>query len=166
MTVRENFESDARSRQSDLAAVLATLMAHYTFDGEGRIVALRAGTAEEGRRRAVASEAARRSADAGQPPRFVLGRAVEGCVWRFRVDLGREQIGELARFAAREPGVAFDGNLPAPPERLAVLARVLEGEPLGSVGRSVSRDDAKGPVVRRDLVTRSGVTLGEIWSFD
>lgn len=122
-----------------LAAVLETLTAHYTFDSDGRIVQSRTG---------------------GLPPRFVLGRAVEGCLWRFRADLPRRQTVELARLAAREPGARFDGDLPAPPERLAALERLL-----GST-QPLDADRLAPPRARRRLITRLGVAVGELWSID
>jgi hypothetical protein len=118
---------------SGLDAILETLNAHYAFDARGRIVGARAD---------------------GVLPRFVLGRAVEGAVWRFRGDLPEASVRALARLAGREPGTRFDGELPAPPERLAALQRVLAS------GESV------GPRLRRESVTRGGVACGELWIFD
>jgi hypothetical protein len=115
-----------------LGAVLDTLTAHYTFDAKGRIVSLH---------------------DGGVLPRFVLGRAAEGCVWRFRSDLNERIVVSLARLAGREPGARFDGELPAQPERLVALGRLLDGTPPG-----------RGEV-HRELVTRAGVTCGELWRF-
>lgn len=115
-----------------LGAVLETLSAHYTFDSSGRIAG---------------------ASDGGVLPRFVLGRALEGCVWRFRSDLDQGIVVSLARLAGREPGARFDGELPAPPERLVALGRLLDGTPPG------------GGEVLRELVTRSGVTCGELWRF-
>jgi hypothetical protein len=122
------------TKSMGLGAVLETLKAHYTFDAIGRIVSQRHG---------------------GVLPRFVLGRASEGCIWRFRSDLDERIVVSLARLAGREPGARFDGELPAPPERLAALARLLDvdGAPTG-FGEA-----------RRELVTRSGVTCGELWRF-
>ena len=115
-----------------LGAVLETLNAHYTFDANGRIVGTH---------------------DGGVLPRFVLGRAAEGCVWRFRSDLNDGIVASLARLAGREPGARFDGELPAPPERLVVLGRLLDGPTSGH------------EVPQRQLITRAGVTCGEIWGF-
>ena len=115
-----------------LAVVLETLKAHYTFDEIGRIVSQR---------------------DGGVLPRFVLGRAVEGCDWRFRSDLNDGIVVSLARLAGREPGARFDGELPAPPERLMALGRLLDGV---SAGREAAQ---------RVLVTRAGVTCGDLWRF-
>ena len=117
-----------------LDVVLETLTAHYMFDARGRI----SGTVVE-----------------GVLPRFVLGRAVEGCVWRFRADLMEGIVASLARLAGREPGARFDGELPAPPERLVALGRLLAPpESLhGEMRASLSRIS----------VTRSGVMVGEIW---
>jgi hypothetical protein len=43
--------------------------------------------------------------------------------------------------------------LPAPPERLVALGRLLDGAPPGQGD------------VHRALVTRAGVTCGELWRF-
>jgi hypothetical protein len=129
--IRVEFGGDMKG----LGAVLETLNDEYTFDARGRMVASRAG---------------------GVLPRFVLGRAAEGCIWRFRADLGREREVALARLAGREGGARFDGELPAPPERIAALVQVLADAPASS-----STLD-KG-TVRRDIITRGGVALGELW---
>lgn len=123
---------------TDLEVVLETLRAHYVFDARGRLSAATSG---------------------GVPPRFVLGRAAEGCIWRFRADLEPQNVVRLARLAAREPGAVFDGDLPAPPERLTPLQHLLSRPIVGSA--------APTPVdVRRTLVTRGGVVVGELWSID
>jgi hypothetical protein len=136
--MREEFESEERGR-SDLDAVLETLSASYTSDARGRLVEVVHG---------------------GVLPRFVLGRAVEGCVWRFRADLEDDLVVALARLAGREPGARFIGELPAPPERLAALERVLP----------IQRDPSERPSAttrwQRRPVTRSGVVVGELWSLD
>lgn len=119
--------------KSGIEAILETLNAHYTFDARGRI----AGTCVD-----------------GVLPRFVLGRAAEGAVWRFRGDLAEASVRALARLAGREPGARFDGELPAPPERLAALQQILAS------GASV------GPCPRREPITREGVACGELWLFD
>lgn len=123
-----------------LAAVLETLNAHCTMDPCGRILAF-------------GSE--------GVPPRFVLGRAAEGCVWRFAATLDDALVVGLARLAGREPGVAFEGELPAPPERLAALQRLLDGSANASTG--ASSGGSTGP--RRIPVTPEGVAVGELWLF-
>ena len=114
--------------------VLETLNQHYIFDTRGRI----SGATTE-----------------GVLPRFLLGRAAEGCVWRFRADLEEETVVSLARLAGRESGARFDGELPAPPERLAALERLLPPRESGP-------GDFRGPP-SRILVTRAGVVVGEIW---
>jgi hypothetical protein len=113
--------------------ILEVLNAHYTFEPRGRIAGAR---------------------HDGVLPRFVLGRAAEGCIWRIRSDLPEEAVRDLARLAGREPGARFDGELPAPPERLMALCRVLAG------GSAVE----KAP--DRELATRAGVVVGELWRFD
>ncbi len=113
--------------------ILETLSDRYTFDPRGRIDGPDV---------------------VGILPRFVLGRAAGGCVWRFRADLAEERVRALARLAGRESGARFDGELPAPPERLEALARAL-GEGGGSGARP-----------RREPITRAGVVCGELWLFE
>lgn len=119
-----------------LAFVLETLNARSRMDARGRIVGFR-------------SE--------GVPPRFVLGRAAEGCLWRFGAALEDEVVVALARLAGREPGVRFEGELPAPPERLAALQRLLD--------RTVGDVVPSSVAPRRIPVTPEGVALGELWLF-
>ncbi|MFO0690727.1 MAG: hypothetical protein U0900_18650 [Myxococcota bacterium] len=128
-----------RMASSDLAWVLETLTADYTFDAEGLIV---------------------QSRDAVPLPRFVLGRAAEGSVWRFRSDVARSTRIARARLAGREPGAVFDGELPAAPERLAALERLLPPAAEPPASRSTQSR------WRRRSVTRSGVVVGELWSLD
>ena len=120
--------------RTGLDAILETLNAHYMFDARGRISEARA---------------------EGVLPRFVLGRAAEGCIWRFRFDLVEGVVASLSRIAGREPGARFDGELPAPPERLVALERLL-------LPPESLRGDARGSV-SRSPVTRDGVAVGEIW---
>ncbi|MBY0398808.1 hypothetical protein K2X89_00800 [Myxococcota bacterium] len=130
---RDEFEV----RMSGLEAVLERLSTHYMFDAGGRIQVMHA---------------------AGVSPRFVLGRATEGCVWRFRADLDRALVVSLARLAGREPGARFDGDFPAPPERLDAIRDLLAR----AAGAS-----AKVPLEpRRMPVLRSGRVVGELWSID
>ena len=118
---------------SGIDAILATLNAQYTFDGRGRICGVR---------------------HEGVLPRFVLGRAGEGCVWRFHAGLDRAAVVALARLAGRESGASFEGELPAPPERSFALARIL------------ARDGEIVREPRRSPITRDGVVHAEIWIFD
>lgn len=120
-----------------LAVVLETLNAHYMSDAEGRLGASRFG---------------------GVPPRFVLGRAAEGCIWRFRADLEPAVVVRLAQLAGRERGVCFDGDLPAPPERLAAMRALLV---------RASGEQTAAPVgSRRTPVVHAGRVVGEIWTID
>lgn len=124
---------------SGLEAILETLSARCRFDSAGRM---------------------RSTVDGGVLPRFVLGRSEEGCVWRFRHDLTIDAIARLADLAGRERGVSFEGELPAPPERLAALLRLLpEANPRAS-------GDRQSAGVRREVVTRAGVVVGELWWFE
>lgn len=118
-----------------LEAILETLNRRFTFDARARI----AGCFSE-----------------GVLPRFVLGRAAEGCVWRFRADLPPGVVAAVARLAAREPGARFDGELPAEPERLAAIERLIRGQ-AGNAGESdrAGRD--------REVVVAGGIRLAELW---
>jgi hypothetical protein len=130
---------------SGLAAVLETLNAHYSFDAHGRILA---------------------SPGGGPSPRFVLGRAAEGCLWRFGARLERAAIVRLARMAGREPGARFDGECPAPPDRLAALERLL---PLVDDVDELDRATLPGFApsrVRRVAVECDGIVVGELWPID
>lgn len=90
----------------------------------------------------------------GVSPRFVLGRAAEGCIWRFRVDIGQQLVGRLARLAGREAAFPFDGERPAPePERLVMIERLL------------GVDRAKQST-RHERVSKGGVPVGELWEID
>lgn len=120
-------------------AILETLNAQYSFDGRGRLQATRID---------------------GILPRFVLGRAAEGCVWRFRAGLDEATVAALARLAGRESGASFEGELPAPPERVFALSRVLAGAGAGAGA------GGSGAAPRRSAVTRAGVVRGELWLFD
>lgn len=130
-------------RTDALSFVLETLSTHYTFDAQGRIRSRR---------------------DGGVPPRFVLGRTPEGCVWRFGADVCDEQVVRVARLAGRERGAGFEGELPAPPDRLGSIEALL-GEPVEAPGEGAERAPGASRA-RRSLLTREGVTVGEIWRID
>ena len=119
---------------SGLEAILATLNAEYSFDDRGRISGIRC---------------------EGILPRFVLGRAREGCLWRFLAGLEEAKVAALARLAGREAGAEFEGELPAPPERLVALSRIL--------ANAGSGEPVRGPLRRE--ITRDGVVCGELWVF-
>ncbi|MFK7895030.1 MAG: hypothetical protein AB8G23_04290 [Myxococcota bacterium] len=124
-------------------------------------------------RRFVLDAEGRLSADAaaGAPvPRFVLGRAAEGCVWRFAADLSPRQIQSVAKLAGREKGCEMIGESTLPPERLVMIARLL-GEGTQSVGVGVGEDVGVGengvvPTPRREFIREGGSIVGELWSFD
>lgn len=98
-------------------------------------------------------------------PRFVLGRAAEGCIWRFAADLPESQIRAIAKLAGREKGCAFGGEGPAPPERLVMIARLLG--PIASSGPNDTRgQDHVVPTPHRETMTNSGKIVGELWSID
>lgn len=85
-------------------------------------------------------------------PRFVLGRAAEGCIWRFCAMLEPERLTAVARLASREPGFPIAGEIPVlPPERLAMIERLL------------MKESVQGET-RREILTRDGVELAELWT--
>ena len=85
-------------------------------------------------------------------PRFVLGRAVEGCLWRFAADLEPERVTAIARLAGRELGFPIAGEKPVPPpERLVMIERLL------------AVDDFEYET-RREVLMRNGVEIAELWT--
>ncbi len=87
-------------------------------------------------------------------PRFVLGRSAEGCIWRFSANLESERVACVARLAGREPGFPIAGEKPVPPpERLVMIERLLAAE-----GIEVE--------TRREILTRDGVEIAELWTID
>lgn len=87
-------------------------------------------------------------------PRFVLGRAAEGCIWRFSANLESQRVTAIARLAGKEPGFPIAGEKPVlPPERLVMIERLLANE-----GVEVE--------TRREILTRDGVEIAELWTID
>jgi hypothetical protein len=118
---------------SGLETILAVLGDRYEFDANGRL----AGVHGE-----------------GILPRFVLGRASEGCVWRFSANLEPESVRAVARLAGREPGFPIAGEKPAPPpERLVMIERLLA-------------DGGVETEPRHEVLTRGGVEIAELWTID
>lgn len=92
----------------------------------------------------------------GRSPRFVLGRAREGVVWRLRRGLSASLVVQIARLAGREKGIPIESDAPLrPPERLAAIARLI-GESPGETE----------PSVTHEWVTHDGVAVGELWLVD
>jgi hypothetical protein len=97
-----------------------------------------------------------KDASGGVLPRFVLGRALEGVIWRFRWDVSTNLVQRVARLAGRESGIPIDtGDCPARPERFFAIERLLAEE----VGLSVSDGGTL-----HERVVRDGITVGEIWT--
>jgi hypothetical protein len=140
-----------------LDRVVAILARRYAFDPVGRI----AGFAER---------------DEGRTPRFVLGRAREGVVWRFRADVDPSLVVEIGRLAAREKGFPIDGTTPQEPERLAAIRkRVDRAVPMAPVeGRTPHSDPVDGQpgsgsaglLARHEWVSHEGVVVGELWTIE
>ena len=116
-----------------LDAILTALEDRYESDTEGRLVAIRI---------------------EGILPRFVLGRATEGCIWRFSGGLQSELMNAVARLAGRESGFPIAGKCPdQPPERLVMIERLLAS------GRETVTS-------RHEILNRKGVPVAEMWTID
>ena len=137
--------------------VVAILARRYSFDPIGRI----AGFAER---------------DEGRTPRFVLGRAREGVVWRFRADVDPTLVVEIGRLAAREKGFPIDGTTPQAPERLAAMRtrfdRAAPTEPAEGHTPHWTPVDGKPDagsalsLARHEWVSHEDVVVGELWMID
>lgn len=124
-------------RPNGLVQLSRALAARYAYDDLGRMTEVVARDGE------------------GFPPRFVLGRAEEGVIWRFRNDLETEPMRGIARLAAREKGFPIaEASRPVPPERLAPIERLLA--------------DASGGTVeaRHEWVDVAGERIAELWLLD
>ena len=114
-----------------LDAIIEILEMRYAYDANGRLADVQGD---------------------GILPRFVLGRAPEGCLWRFRADLEKERVNSIARLAGREPGFPIAGKKPVPPpERLVMIERLLA-------------EDGVDVDTRHEVMTRDGVDIAEIWT--
>ena len=121
-----------RSPVTDLDRILGLWAQRYHMDARGRLD---------------------RALSGGVPPRFVIGRSAEGCLWRFRADLGDELISAIARLAGRERGWSdWEGEAPPPPERLVMMARLL-----GDGGLAAPSE--------REAILVTGRLAAETWSF-
>ena len=125
--------SEDRKTVGGLETIIMELDIRYEYDTNGRIAAVQG---------------------EGILPRFVLGRAAEGCIWRFGANLESERVACVARLAGREPGFPIAGEKPVPPpERLVMIERLLAAE-----GIEVE--------TRREILTRDGVEIAELWTID
>ncbi len=124
---------EPKAVQGGFDVLLEELEMRYEYDSAGRIIGAR---------------------NDGIPPRFVLGRSSEGCLWRFRVDLPSESLIAIARLAAREKGFPFVTNQSVRrPERLVMIERSLS-------------QNGVCPDSRREGLTRDGVEVAELWIID
>ena len=122
-----------RNMVGGLEVILAELSARFEYDTNGRITGVRAG---------------------GVSPRFVLGRAAEGCVWRFSANLEPDRVDAVARLAGRELGFPIAGEKPVlPPERLVMIERLLT---TGDVAAES----------RRETLVRGDFEVAELWTID
>ena len=125
--------SGAQRATNGLEAIIAALEIRYEYDVNERLVDVRGD---------------------GILPRFVLGRAPEGCLWRFAAGLEKDRMIAVARLASREPGFPIAGKKPAvPPERLVMIERLLSEEGVECV-------------TRHEVLTREGVEIAELWTID
>ena len=116
-----------------LEMILTVLADRYEYDVNGRLAETRGD---------------------GILPRFVLGRASEGCIWRFSANIERDQLSAVAGLAGRELGFPIAGEKPAPPpERLVMIQRLLARE-------GVEAD------ARHEILTQEGVDVAELWTID
>jgi len=114
-----------------LETIIEALEDRYEYDLNGRIT---------------------NSMGGGILPRFVLGRAAEGCLWRFAADLEPECLTAVARLAGRELGIPIAGEKPVPPpERLVMIERLLAAEDFEYE-------------TRREVLIRNGVEIAELWT--
>ncbi len=114
-----------------LEMIIAELDIRYEYDTNGRIATTRG---------------------EGILPRFVLGRAAEGCVWRFCATLESKQVAAVSRLASREPGIPIAGEKPVlPPERWVMIERLLTSE-------SVKVE------TRFEILARGGLDVAELWT--
>ncbi len=119
------------AERTGLELILSQLTLRYVSDARGRLVASTQGD--------------------GVLPRFVLGRAAEGCVWRFRADLADALLRNVAKLAGREPGWGL-GQTPVRPERLEMISRLLGA-------------DRGAEVWSRETFEFEGQLRAELWSF-
>lgn len=144
-------------QRAGLEVVLEALARRYAYDDVGRMT----GSLEQ---------------NEGGTPRFVLGRAREGVVWRFRSDLDPTLLVEIGRLAAREKGFPIGNGAARPPERLASIAKLLarhdravseeacRREP--DAQASGERQNPDAPIARHAFVSADGVVMGELFAFD
>ena len=97
--------------------------------------------------------------DEGVSPRFVLGRAQEGVVWRFRSDLATELVQDVARLAGREKGIPIDPEMTPPPERWVMIERRFALEDGRKDGLRPEND-----VLHEWVSVDGGAFQGEIWT--
>jgi hypothetical protein len=132
-----------RATIAGMKLLLEELAQRYVFDAKARIVTSRSD---------------------GIPPRFVLARSEEGCLWRFRVDCPSDLVIRVARLAAREAGFPIGGEGPIPPpERLVMIERLF-----AEIHPENAREVAPRPAIeaRRETVTRESVIVAELFEID
>ena len=118
---------------SGLDLILEELGMRYEYDSKGRLLTARGD---------------------GILPRFVLGRSIEGCLWRFHAALEPDLAKAVARLAGREKGFPSAGKRPIPPpERLVMIERLFAQFGVEAASR-------------REVLTRNGVEMAELWILD
>lgn len=129
---------------TDLERVVQRLEDDLEFDERGRIVGFESH---------------------GSSPRFVLGRAREGIVWRFRADVPDDLVRDVARLAGREKGIPIaTTGVPRPPERwLSIERHFSVSAPFFSQGAD---SQAASVASRHTWITYGDHVVGELWSID
>lgn len=139
--------SQLTHRRNGLVGVGNTLEMLFEYDVLGRIIGWQ------------------NPASGGVLPLFVLGRAHLGVIWRFRSNIAPNLVRDVSRLASREkgfpsgyrmggsgPGSGLVETRATPPERLAMIERIL------------SPEIRKGSEARHEWVEAAGVRIGEIWT--
>ena len=123
-----------------LEALVEILLNRFEHDDAGRLVGLRGESLD------------------GVLPRFVLGRARDGVIWRFRSGLSTNLVQAVARLAGRELGIPIDTQkVTPPPDRLFAIERLFS--------ESDGRREPHVTALREEIV-RGGIAVGELWTLE
>ena len=101
----------------------------------------------------------------GVLPRFVLGRARDGVVWRFHSDLASNLVRDISRLAAREKGFPSDYLSGAHGEKLSEREPVAKApDRLVMIERILCPGTRSTSEVKHEWVEAEGVRIGELWT--
>jgi hypothetical protein len=138
---------DEAQMSGGLDLIIETLEMRYEYDERGRILRLQPGSCLPG-----FPPGSLFDSESDSLPLFVLGRAAEGCVWRFSARLSNDRVVAVARLAAREPGLLIQaGTTPPQPERLVMIERLLA-------------PDVADAGTDHEVLTKEGSSLAELWT--